>query len=62
MYEVFAADCKREMYLKKMKNKDLAELTGYKCSTIDVFFSDLNTRQKSERVAKAISKALNVEL
>lgn len=62
MYEVFAADCKREMYIRKISNGDLAKMTGYKRSTIDAFFSDTALRSKSENVAKAISKALNIEL
>lgn len=62
MYEVFIADCKREMRLRRLSNGDLAKLTGYKTSTIDVFFSDLSHRDKSEKVAKAISAALGVAI
>lgn len=62
MYDIFIAECKKEMRLRKMRNGDLAKLTGYKTATIDVFFSDLSYRDKSENVAKAISVALGVEL
>lgn len=62
MYEVFIADCKREMRLRKMSNGKLAEETGFKKSTIDAFFADLSGRDKSENVAKAISNVLKVEL
>ena len=62
MYEVFIADCKREMRLRKMNNGDLAKATGYTRSSIDAFFSNINGREKSENVAKAISSVLKVEL
>lgn len=62
MYEVFIADCKREMRLRKMRNKDLASATGFKTSTINSFFAEIEGRGKSERVAKAISSALNVKM
>lgn len=62
MYEVFIADCKREMRLKKMSNEKLAEKTGYKKSTIDAFFSDISNRDRSEKVAKAISVVLKIDL
>ena len=62
MYEVFIADCKREMRLRRMTNKDLAKATGYKTSTINSFFTDIPTRDKSESVAKAISTVLRVKL
>ena len=62
MYEVFIADCKREMRLRKMTNKDLAVATGFKTSTINAFFSDLAAREKSENVAKAISAVLGVAI
>ena len=62
LYEVFIADCKREMRLRRMKNKDLARATGFKTSTINSFFAEIEGRGKSERVAKAISSALNVKM
>ena len=62
MYEVFIADCKREMSLRKMNNEALAKLTDYKLSTINAFFSEIKARDRSENVAIAISKALNIEL
>lgn len=62
MYEIFIADCKREMQLRRMTNGDLARETGYKTSTINSFFSDIAGREKSEKVAKAISVALRVEI
>lgn len=62
MYEIFIADCKREMYLRHMTNSDLAKATGYKTSAIYAFFANLKSRDKSEKVAKAISVALGIEL
>lgn len=62
MYEVFIADCKRAMRLRRMTNGDLAKATGYTKSSINAFFSDINGREKSENVAKAISVALGVEI
>lgn len=61
MFEVFAAECKKEMYLRKMGNRELAKATGYKRSTIDAFFTAGN-KYKTENVAKAISAVLNVPL
>ena len=62
MYEGFIADCKREMYIRKMTNASLAEATGFKRSTIDAFFANLSGRDKSENVAKAIATVLQIEL
>ncbi len=62
MYEVFIADCKREMRLRKMTNKDLAKATGYTKASIDAFFSDIKARKKSESVGKAIAVALNLKI
>lgn len=62
MYEVFIADCKRQMRLRRMTNRDLAKETGYTTSSINAFFADITAREKSENVAKAISSALGVEI
>ncbi len=62
MYEVFIADCKREMRLRRMTNKSLAAETGFKTSTINAFFADIPSREKSENVAKAISAVLGVAI
>lgn len=61
MYEIFAAECKKEMFLRKIGNKELAEATGYKRSTIDSFFTK-GDKHKTENVAKAISAVLNIPL
>lgn len=61
MYEIFIADCKREMRLRKMTNRDLANATGFKTSTINAFFADIAARGKSVNVAKAISVVLGVK-
>lgn len=61
MYENFMADCKREMYFRKMSNGDLAKATGYKKSTIDAFFCDIPGREKSVKVAQAIACVLGIE-
>lgn len=62
MYEVFIADCKREMRLRRMNNGDLAKATGYSKSSINAFFADIEGREKSVHVAKAISTVLGVEI
>ena len=62
MYKLFIADCKREMQLRKMTNATLAEAVGVKTSTINAFFADVKGREKSERVAKAISQVLQIEI
>lgn len=62
LYEVFIANCKREMWLRKLSNGDLANRIGYKKSTVDAFFSNLTHREKSGNVAKAISEELCIEL
>lgn len=61
MYEVFIADCKREMRLRHLTNGDLAKETGYKTSTINAFFCDIPNREKSENVGKAIAAVLGLE-
>lgn len=62
MYEMFIADCKREMQLRKMKNGDVARAAGYKTSTINSFFANVKSREKSKTVAEAISNVLNVKI
>lgn len=62
MFEVFCAEAKMQMRLRKMDNADLAKATGYKTSTINAFFSDISGREKSAAVAKAISAALNIKM
>ncbi len=62
MYEIFIADCKREMRLRKMNNGDLAKATGYSRNTIDIFFTSDNERGKTEAVAKSISVALGIPI
>jgi hypothetical protein len=56
------ADCKREMYVRKLSNGDLAKMTGYKKSTINAFFCDKADREKSRNVAEAIAAVLQVEI
>ena len=62
MYEVFIADCKREMRLRRMTNKDLAEATGYTTASINAFFADIQARSKSDNVATAISSVLKIKI
>ena len=50
------------MQLRKMTNATLAEAVGVKTSTINAFFADVKGREKSERVAKAISQVLQIEI
>jgi hypothetical protein len=45
-----------------MTNADLAKSTGYKTSTIEAFFAKKDGREKSLKVAKAISAVLDIEL
>ena len=56
------ADCKREMWRRKITNGDLAKMTGYTTSSINAFFADLKARDKSAAVGEAIAKALDVEM
>ena len=51
MFEVFCAEAKMQMRLRKMDNADLAKATGYKTSTINAFFSNISGREKSAAVA-----------
>lgn len=62
IWDEFMADCKREMWRRKMTNGDLAKLTGYTTSSINAFFADLKSRDKSSAVGEAISRVLGVEL
>mgnify|MGYP002522103295 CR=1 FL=1 len=58
---MFVAECKKEMRLRHWGNKELAQATGYKRSTIDAFFSKGDIK-KTLSVMEAISSALNVPI
>ena len=62
MFKQFKAECKKEMYLRGWGNRDLANATGYKKSTIDRFFMAADSRGESLEVATALSKCLGVKL
>ena len=59
IYELFKAEIVKQKRIRKLTNKDLGKLTGYKRKTIDAFMAGAG---ESENVAKAIAKVLNIEL
>ena len=59
IYELFREKIKHAKVDKKYTNADIAKLTGYTTSTVEAFMCGARV---SDKVARAISKALNVEL
>lgn len=62
MFDSFCAECKKQMWSRKMTNAALARATGYKTSTINAFFSNIPGREKSPAVAKAIAAELGIKI
>ena len=59
----FVCKVTAETKLRGLKYIDLAKMTGYKLGTIKTFMAlGIKSRPRSVRVAKALSKALNIEL
>ena len=62
-FAVFISKVTAEMKLKGLTQRDVAKMTKYTYSTINRFMCiNDNSRGKSIKVAKALSKALNIEL
>lgn len=59
IYEIFREKIKHAKVDKKCTNADIAKLTGYSKKTIESFMCGA---RESDKMARAISKALNVEL
>lgn len=59
MYEVFRGEVAKEKKIRKLTNSDLAEMTGIKESSLKAFMCGA---RDSERTARAIAKALDIEL
>lgn len=64
IYEVFKAEVAKIKRLRKLTNADIGEMTGFRKSTIDLFMTspEHKARDDSEAVARAIAKALEIEL
>jgi hypothetical protein len=62
IYEIFKAEVVKELRIRKIGQKELAQMTGYKLCTIQRFMSKSKDRDDSDRVAKAISYALGIKL
>ncbi len=58
MYELLKAEVKKQMYLRDLEYKDLAELTGIKRSTISAFMCGV---RNSETTARALARVLEIE-
>ena len=56
---MFRAKIAEQKKLRNLTNADIAKMTGYTKSTIDAFMCGV---RESEKVAKAIAKALGIEL
>ncbi|MCH5323973.1 MAG: helix-turn-helix transcriptional regulator [Eubacterium sp.] len=61
-YRLFRAEISRVKKLRGLTNKDLANMTGYKQSTIEAFMLNRPGRNASDNVARALSKALNIDI
>lgn len=62
IYEIFKAEVVKELRIRNIGQKELAQMTGYKPQTIRQFMSKAKGRDDSDRVAKAISHALGIKL
>lgn len=58
MYELLKAEVKKEMFLRALEYKDLAEMTGIKRSTISAFMCGV---RNSEATANALARVLGIE-
>ena len=61
MTDPLIKEIKKRMIELDWENKDLAEATGFKTSTINAFFSNISGRERSQNVADAICKTLQIE-
>jgi len=59
IYEIFRGEVARQKKIRKLNDKDLSEMTGYTVSTIRAFSCGVRS---SELVAKALARALDIEL
>ena len=62
IYELFKAEVVKELRIRKIGQKELAQMTGYKLCTIQRFMGGRKDRDDSDRVAKAIAYALGIKL
>lgn len=62
-FALFVSKVTAELKLRGLSLKDAAEMTGYKYGTIKTFMAlGVTSRPRSRKVAKALSKALGIEL
>ena len=61
MTDPLIKEMKKRMIDLNWSNKDLADATGYKVSTINAFFSNLSGRHRSVAVGEVICKTLQIE-
>ena len=58
-YELLIGKIAEQKKLRRLTYMDIAKMTGYKPNTINMF---MNGYRQSENVARAIARALNVEM
>lgn len=59
VYNLFIAEVKKQLSLKKWTYEDLAKKTGFKIGTIKAFMCGY---RESDNVAQCISKVLDIDL
>lgn len=59
-YRTFRAEVSKQLDIRDWTYYDLAKATGYEYKTIERFMGKKDNRPKSEAVALAIAKALNI--
>ena len=59
MYEIFRGEVAKVVKIRRLSYQKIADMTGFKVSTIRAFMCGA---RNSDQVAKAISKALEIEL
>lgn len=58
MYEILKAEIKKQMFLRKLEYKDLADMIGVKRSTVSAFMCGV---RNSEATARKLAKVLEIE-
>lgn len=59
-YKAFRAEVSKQLDIRDWTYADLAKETGYEYKTIERFMGKSDSRPKSEAVARAIAKALDI--
>jgi transcriptional regulator with XRE-family HTH domain len=59
IYELLRGEIAKQRKMKKLTNEEIGKMAGYKKSSVDAFMSGV---RETERLAKAIANALEIEI